>query len=536
MLKFLTASGRFCCGMLFLFCLFNSGCKQPETKLQIPTGDSIPEKDIPVRGYFSDQKNLRIDSSQLDSFFHKYSLLKNYASDVKTFYGYRHFFYAWYDDSTLDEQASNLLNLLSNLDKEGVQTHIPYKEIVDSILNEPSGIKPDPETDILLTAEYFLYGDKVWSGISEKETKKLEWMLPRKKLDLPLLLDSLLKEKTSSFNSGNYNYRQYSLLKEHLEKYRQLDLLNNWETLKPTTKSFKKNDTSELILKIRHRLYLLGDLSADSQSNTLDDELEKGISRFQERNGMLPDAVAGPAFFRALNVTPQENMRKLIVNMERTRWMPIDLNHHYIIINIPAFTLSAFDMDTLTFRMNVVVGKDVHKTVIFNGDIKYIVFSPYWNVPSSIMKSEILPAIKKNPNYLAKNNMEWSGNIIRQKPGPRNSLGLVKFLFPNSYNIYLHDSPAKSLFGAQSRAFSHGCIRLAEPKKLAVYLLKDDPLWTESKIQQAMTSGKEKYVTLKNPVPVYIGYMTAWVDNEGRLNFRNDIYKRDGELEKMIIQ
>ena len=182
--------------------------------------------------------------------------------------------------------------------------------------------------------------------------------------------------------------------------------------------------------------------------------------------------------------------------MERTRWVPIHLSHHYFVINIPAFSMAAYDMDTVTFRMNVVVGKDLHPTVIFNGDIKYIVFSPYWNVPNSILKKEILPGIKKDPDYLQKHNMEWNGKTVRQKPGPSNSLGLVKFLFPNSHNIYLHDSPAKNLFGESSRAFSHGCIRLAEPEKMAVYLLKDDPKWNAEKIHKAMHSLKG---TICNP-------------------------------------
>jgi murein L,D-transpeptidase YcbB/YkuD len=524
-------------GLLYLICLSSAGCQHPDTKQQPAVKDSIPEKDVPVRGYFSDQTNLHLDTNELNSFFKKFSKLKNYEPDLKKFYGYRNFLYAWFDDNGLNEQASNLLNLLNNLEKEGIQTIIPYKEIVDSVLNDPIQTRaPDSQTEILLSAEYFFYGDKVIKGISEQESTKLEWMLPRKKLDLPYLMDSILKENPSGLTAGNYNFHQYNLLKTYLEKYRQLDRMDDWELLKPTVKLFKKTDSSELVTKIRHRLYLLGDLSADSHSNHFDDELEKGISRFQERNGLSPDGVGGPGFFREINISPQENIRRIIVNMERTRWIPVELNHHYVIVNIPAFTLSAYDMDTLTLRMNVVVGKNLHKTVIFNGDIKYVVFSPYWNVPPSIMKNEILPAIRKNPDYLRKNKMEWAGNTIRQKPGPNNSLGLVKFLFPNSYNIYLHDSPAKSLFGAESRAFSHGCIRLAEPKKLAVYLLKGDSSWTEEKIQLAMSSGKEKYVALKNPVSVYIGYLTAWVDREGRLNFRNDIYKRDDELEKMIFQ
>ena len=180
--------------------------------------------------------------------------------------------------------------------------------------------------------------------------------------------------------------------------------------------------------------------------------------------------------------------------------------------------------------MNIVVGSTAHNTVIFTGTLKYIVFSPYWNVPPSILKKEILPAIKRNKNYLAAHNMEWNGNGVRQKPGPNNSLGLVKFLFPNAYNIYLHDTPAKSLFGEDRRAFSHGCIRLSEPPRLARFLLRNDSNWDSLKIVRAMNARKEQYVTVKETVPVYIGYFTAWVDREGKLNFRDDIYGHDQKM------
>jgi L,D-transpeptidase YcbB len=185
--------------------------------------------------------------------------------------------------------------------------------------------------------------------------------------------------------------------------------------------------------------------------------------------------------------------------------------------------------------MNVVVGQAVHKTVIFNGDLKYVVFSPYWNVPPGILKNEVLPGIRRDPNYLTIHRMEKVGNNYRQKPGANNSLGLVKFLFPNSYNIYLHDTPSKDLFGRDNRAFSHGCIRLAEPKKLAEYLLRDQPQWTSEKITQAMNAGKEQYITLKDPVPVFIAYFTAFVSSDGKLNFRQDVYNRDSRLAKTIL-
>jgi murein L,D-transpeptidase YcbB/YkuD len=295
------------------------------------------------------------------------------------------------------------------------------------------------------------------------------------------------------------------------------------------------HDQSKDVVSLRKRLFELGDLNSDTASEVFDEGLQNAVKSFQYRYGMTPDGVAGPAFFKYINTPLQEYIRQIIINMERARWVPTDLKRRYLIINIPSFTLYAYDADTIHFAMNVVVGRDVHKTVLFSGDIKYVVFSPYWDIPPSILKNEILPGIRRDPNYLKRNNMEWIGNRVRQKPGPKNSLGLVKFLFPNSYNIYLHDTPAKSLFEKSSRAFSHGCIRLGEPEKLADYLLRDDPQWTAEKINRAMHAGSEKYVTLKDPVPVYIGYMTAFVDNAGRINFRDDVYKRDGALEKTIL-
>ena len=199
-----------------------------------------------------------------------------------------------------------------------------------------------------------------------------------------------------------------------------------------------------------------------------------------------------------------------------------------------------YDGNTKVFDMVVVVGKEGHNTTIFSDKLTTIVFSPYWNLPESIVKKEILPSIAKNANYLETHNMEITGGsetlpVIRQKPGGDNSLGKVKFLFPNSFNIYFHDTPAKSLFNKDVRAYSHGCIRLSDPEKLADYLLKDNSKWTPEKIKEAMNSGEEQFVAVKDPVPVFITYYTAWVDDKGLLNFRTDIYGHDKEIaEKMF--
>jgi L,D-transpeptidase YcbB len=387
-----------------------------------------------------------------------------------------------------------------------------------------------------LTAAYFFYADKVWKGISEKDINKLAWFLPRKKINLPYILDSIMRDSTAKLFSNHFSIGQYQALKQVLLQYRHLDSTESWPLLRSSAKAYRFMDSAAVISKIRERLFLLGDIAQNSGSNLLDSAMQNAVISFQRRFGMAPDGVIGAQFMNYLNTPLSVFIRKIIVNMERMRWIPTNISGHFLLINIPAFSLYAYDDDTISFRMNVVVGKDVHKTVLFSGDIQYIVFSPYWNVPPSIMKSEVLPAIARDPAYLKRNNMEWNGHSIRQKPGPKNSLGLVKFLFPNSYNIYLHDSPAKSLFSQSSRAFSHGCIRLAEPEKLAVYLLKDDTLWNRKKINLAMQAGKEKYVTLQSPVPVYIGYFTAYLDNAGKIQFRDDVYDRDQPLERLLIQ
>jgi murein L,D-transpeptidase YcbB/YkuD len=192
--------------------------------------------------------------------------------------------------------------------------------------------------------------------------------------------------------------------------------------------------------------------------------------------------------------------------------------------------------------MNVIVGTSANSTVIFSGDLKYVVFAPYWNVPVKIVKTEILPAMKKDTGYLRKHNMVRLGGrdtlpVIRQNPGPDNSLGKVKFLFPNNYDIYLHDTPNRDLFTASSRSFSHGCIRVGEPKHLAQFLLQSDTSWTSYRIDTSMNSNKEIWVSLKKSVPVVIAYFTAWVDKNGVLNFRKDIYGHDKKLsDKLFVK
>ena len=523
--------------VVFYYAITAYACQDTGKNKPHAVNDSITgrKKNMSIQGNFSSQTALHFDSNAVDQFLKKYPLFNNFQPDIKKFYSSRQYAYAWYDTSGMIEQADNLYNQVMNIDNEGISKQTPYKDSLTVIFDD-STIQINPEKELMLTAQYFNYAEKVWGGISETETRKINWFLPRKKLDLPFLMDSLLRDTSSSLIKNGYSYRQYDLLKKYLKSYKDIASKNNWTEIKADAKSYKKGDSSTVIQQVREKLFILGDISVNSGTGRFDDQLEQGIKNYQRRMGTKEDGIIGQTMIQQLNAPLNGIIEQLIVNMERCRWVPVMLSNDYLIVNIPAFRLYAFQNDSLIFSMKVVVGKSVHKTVIFNGDLKYIVFSPYWTVPPGILKAEVLPAIKKDPNYLSKNNMEWNAGSVRQKPGPKNSLGLVKFLFPNEHNIYLHDSPAKSLFNEDVRAFSHGCIRVEQPKKLAMYLLRKDPGWTEKKVDRAMKSGKEQYVTLKDPVPVFIAYLTAFVDREGKLNLRKDIYGRNTQLSDMLLK
>jgi len=512
-------------------------CKN-KTKTTLVTKDSLVKvtaQEMGIPGNFSAQTNLKFDSTIIKTFLDNFPKFKPFEKDITTFYKERKYAYAWYDDKGLIEPASNLYNRIMNISDEGVTDSVPYKNIFKALMDTVTDAdKIAPNIELMLTAQYLAYAKKVWQGLSEKQSLAAEWFLPRKKLTSQQLLDSLVSGK--NFLENSPVYKQYNLLKNYLKKYNELKAQGNFEAIKADKKTYKLKDSSATILAIRERLLLLGDLAVSNNTSFFDSTLLKAVKNFERRLGYTEDGIINTALIAEMNYPIEKRIEQIMVNMERSRWIPVKLDSDYLLVNIPEYKLHVFEHGSLVFSMNVVVGKDQHKTVIFNGEMKYIVFSPYWNIPASIIKNEIIPGIKKNPNYLVQHNMEWNGGRIRQKPGPNNSLGKVKFLFPNSHNIYLHDSPAKSLFKEDNRAFSHGCIRLADAKKLAEYLLRNDTSWNDAKITAAMNKGTEEYVTLKKTIPVLISYFTAWVDSQGKLNFRKDIYKNDSRLAQMMIE
>lgn len=524
-----------------------SACESPAAKVSdaVNKKDTLPShKEVTdpasIAGNFSEPGGKKFDSTAIDKFLKKYPDFSGYGNDLRKFYNGRQFSYAWYDAAGLIEQATSLHNRLLQIEEEGITRQFPYMKAFNSLMDDNDSLlnrEPmNPEAELLLTAQYLNYARTVWQGVDEKTTTSMDWFIPRKKLSAQELLDSLLYDKNPSFISKEPIFPMYAKLKEYLRRYRDLQKSGSWPVVKTEKKSLRLNDEDPAVKNLRKALFLLGDLQGDTTKTVFDEELEKAVKQFQARHGWKEDGIAGPALIREINVPIQERIEQIMVNMERCRWVPYKLEPDYLLVNIPAYSLYVYESDSLAWKMNVVVGQTMHKTAIFNGKLKHVVFSPYWNVPPGILKNEILPGIRRNPNYLKNHNMEWSGQTVRQKPGPNNSLGKVKFLFPNSFNIYLHDTPAKSLFGEDQRAFSHGCIRLSEPQRLAEYLLRKEPGWDKTAVEKAMNAGTEKYVNLKKEVPVFIAYFTSWVGNDGKINFRKDVYNRDQRLADRLLK
>ncbi len=483
-------------------------------------------------------KCLALNSSSVDYFYSKYPDLAVYKKQVIAMYEDNKYDFVWYDNEGLKETADVIYDKINNFYEEGVQAKFPYKKTLDNLL-ENDQCPLNAEVELFLSSYYFLYVDKTLKGIPNSKSKELGWYLPRKKQSYVSYLDSILVDP-KIIDKKKQNIEQYYKLKTVLKKYRDISRRGGWKTidLPADFKSIKPGDSSALVSKIRTRLFLTGDIATDSKSGIYESSLQRAVLKYKKRSGFSLDKIILKKHIDEMNVPIDERIRTIIVNMERCRWIPTELTEakEYIVVNIPSYRLQYYKKGETALASNVVVGKPMNRTVVFSGMMSSIVFSPYWNVPANIVKTEIQPELDKDPDYLAKHNMEWADKNIRQKPGPDNSLGLVKFLFPNTNNIYLHDTPAKTLFNSEKRAFSHGCIRVEKPRELAIKILENDPKWTPEKIDEAMHKGEEEWVTLKRKIPVYIGYFTAFVDSEGNINFYKDIYEKDQRLAALLVE
>lgn len=481
-----------------------------------------------------------INSTILVDFFKKYPDLKKYQEQVTTLYKNRAYKSIWYEEDQINEFGYLLYQKLNSTYEEGVDVVMPYKSKIDQVFDTTVVKKiSDSDTEILLTSMYIIYAKKVYEGIDTEMVKKSGWFLPKKKISYQSVLDSIMTNPSLLNKNEEVLFHQYYRLQEVLKKYRAIEQNNTWNTITTDSpyKDLRPDDSSTTIGQVRQRLFIIGDLASDSKSNFYDQELMNGVMKYKLRYGLTPNYILTEDHIKQMNEPISYRIKTLMLNMERCRWIPPSLAKadQYVMVNIPSFHLFYVKNGQNEIESNVFVGTPLTKTLIFSGNIDRIVFSPYWYVPQSIIKNELKLKMVENKNYLAEHNMEWNNGQVRQKPGPNNSLGLVKFLFPNPNDIYLHDTPSKSLFAFEKRTFSHGCINVEKAKDLAIAILKDNPDWPIEKINQSMDGIKETPCVLTKKIPIYIGYFTAWVNKTGDVSFFPDVYNRDPNLDKILF-
>jgi L,D-transpeptidase YcbB len=450
----------------------------------------------------------------------------------------------WLDSDGLRERRTKtLMTALLNADKDALALDAyPIEELnrlLSTLLDDKN---PSAEllgdVDVVLTATFVTLGQDLLTGQVDPSTVSQDWNIKPTAAQVDSALVRFLGDRRFdvSIMQMRPTNKEYGELQQQLGRYRDIIAKGGWKAV-PGGKSVKPGDAApaERLTALRARLraegYPVGDSTGtDSTAKPVYDRALAGaVAQFQREHGIVVDSGLGPETLQSLNVPAEYRLGQIAANMERYRWMPRALGDRYVSVNVPAFRLEAFDDGKEVMEMKVIVGAEYEdrNTPVFSDSMLFVVFRPYWNATDNIMNKELWPKVQSDPTYLERNNYEivseGGKQRIRQRPGDRNALGLVKFMFPNSFSIYMHDTPEDGLFAQDVRAFSHGCIRLEEPAKMAEWVLG----WSPEEVRAAMETGPDdRRINLKQGIPVYIVYFTTYM-RDGRLYFGNDLYDRD---------
>lgn len=477
---------------------------------------------------------------------------------IKDFYAKREFKPIWFENGAPSAKVKALLAVLARADEHGLSpATYNMPKLAERVAKADT--KQREEMEIELTLAYLGYAGDIISGTVANPRRVGGTFRDAKRPDPKKLLDDLVAAQDTEKFLGNLppDTRRYKLLQAALLKYRELDKKGGWPTVDagPTLKIGMRHPR---VAQAKKRLLVTGELaSMEGEADLYDGALMLAVKKFQQRHGLADDGSAGAGTVAEMNVPVKDRIDQLVINLERRRWLAGYLGDRYIYVNIADHDLKIVENGKTVYTARVVVGRPFHQTPVFSGTMTYIELNPYWNVPYSIATQELLPVIKRVPGYLQSNDyllltrqgdnssaidpasVNWSqygpGNFpfqIRQKPGPRNALGTAAFMFPNPHNVFIHDTPIRSIFNLEDRYFSHGCVRVEYPWKLAIYLLKDqdNAKWNEVLIRKVVETREQTRINLKNPIPVHITYLTAWAEADGNVHFRRDAYKRDGAL------
>ena len=456
------------------------------------------------------------------------------------------------------DQIATLMQEIANIGDDGLDPEdYHFTPLRDLHARIKAAESPAPEVladfDLLLTDSLIRLGYHLIFGKVDPESLDPHWNLaieiddrdPVVRIEEVLMTGDLDK----ALDDLRPTHMAYKDLKSALATYRGILAAGGWEPV-PTGATLKMGMTDDRVPALRRRLSISGDLeNAPTDATFFNEQVEQAVKNFQQRHRLTVDGVAGKNTLEALNVPVEKRIDQIRVNLDRARWVLHAIGGKFVLVDIAGFEAYFFRDDGIVWRSRVQVGRPYRRTPVFRSDIEYLVFNPTWTIPPGILRRDILPAVKKNPNYLKERNInvidrqgnrinqdtiDWSQYpkkgfpyMLRQDPGPRNALGLVKIMFPNKHLVYLHDTPSRSLFESEDRTFSSGCIRVEKPFELAALLLDNPAKWNQESIKAVIESKKPRTVTLPDHIPVLLLYWTVALDQDNAVHFKKDPYNRD---------
>jgi len=502
------------------------------------------------------------------------------ARAMRRFYEERLYLPAWIDArGEVRRRARALLRGIDSADEHGLRPADYHAAQIDSLLVElrksargtnPAGAEATDrlltEIDLLLTDAFLSYGAHLVSGRVDPRSIDPLWTVNGRGTDMAAVLRRTLEEgrpPDEALARLAPEHEEYGLLRKALAEHRSVAEAGGWPTV-PEGGTLHPGDSGDRVPVLRRRLAASGDLSAEAAAETADSavfgpRLEEAVRRFQRRHGLTPDGLVGRETLAALNVPARRRAEQIRLNLERWRWLPSEFAYRHLRVNIADFEMQAVEGDSTVLSMRTVVGRDYRQTPVFSDTMRYVVVNPSWSVPRSIAESDILPRLRESTSYLREQDMVvysgWEADASRvdpatvdwaslsadsfpyrfvQRPGPANALGRVKFMFPNQFSVYIHDSPSRGLFGRSVRSFSSGCIRVERPLELLDYVFRGSDRWTPDSLRAVLDAGRERTIPIPRELPVHIEYWTAWVARDGTVHFRPDVYGRDRRLEPAL--
>ncbi|MGB0166266.1 MAG: L,D-transpeptidase family protein, partial [Luteibaculum sp.] len=459
------------------------------------------------------------------------------VKSIQNFYLNRNFEPAW-------EDPNAVLQLKQALEKADLEGLNPNDYHLQSILENSKIVLASPQTqgelDLLLTDAYLLYVSHLLTGKVNPQSIDAEWFVSPLEGNPAMFLEKALSQTSveQSIKEAMPKHEVYLGLRKALQKYRGLET-GTWEII-PEGAVIKPQMEDSRLTTIANKLFLLGDLAdKPTEISRYEGAIVDAVKAFQARHGLENEGNIGNQTIAALNVSPAERVDQIRVNLERWRWLAQEFGDYYIKVNIANFELEVVKSGEVVQKLKVIAGKPYRRTPVFSATMQYLVFNPTWTIPPGILNNDIIPGVKKDPNYLAKkkisvldregnaldaSSVDWQSKEVRaytytQPPGPDNSLGAVKFMFPNSFHVYLHDTPSKELFQKTERALSSGCIRVQQPLSLAELVL-NDPSWNKERIDKLIQSRVTTTVAIKEKPRVHLLYWTSWVDKDNKVHFR----------------